>query len=538
MVGQDASNTIGLNPFNLSHRVDTRRPRGYVLLGGQLLGTLALASVALFGLRSAGRVSSNEQARVEGALARAKLALLGYAASYADQHSDGVASGISSGIGPGFLPCPDVDRDGSPDTACAKNASGELPWRRLGVPRQSIHYMLSDRFRNNPHKHVPLNSETLGQLHVGTRGQVVAVLAGRLLGSEAAEFDASSYLHPSSEEAGAGPLTPSQHSRGQTVVALTGPELARVVELRAITATKIALARFRNASWNPARVYPWLRRVDSTKLHWADVGLNRGTLPLHSQGLFGTGFYLVWYQPSAGVEARRALATLRVDVTDADGRCVWEGVRVFRCQGTGRAVLSSEGTVPAVVSAEVSVSLNVSEVIVGPPGPTRVRTRGFELHGVVPAAGHVWVNVRPVHRNGSGWTYWASSGHRIHVELGGIRYALAPGEEIPYWYLEHGWSELIHVGVSQGFGPSGGGECGERSPCLRVRSRGVQRAVAGVVVATGPPLQHQRRGQYASLGDYLEGRNAESNGLEFEVRPTTASFNDRVVAIPLTGPRR
>ena len=171
------------------------------------------------------------------------------------------------------------------------------------------------------------------------------------------------------------------------------------------------------------------------------------------------------------------------------------------------------------------------------PSDPPVRNAKYMHHQKPPPAPVKRVSLAPL-TNGSGWTYWASSGHRIHVELGGIRYALAPGEEIPYWYLEHGWSELIHVGVSQGFGPSGGGECGERSPCLRVRSRGVQRPVAGVVVATGPPLQHQRRGQYASLGDYLEGRNAESNGLAFEVRPTTASFNDRVVAIPLTGPRR
>ena len=83
--------------------------------------------------------------RTEAALAAARDALIGYAASYPDQHA--------GRHGPGYLPCPDRNGNGSPNTPCPRKSLGRLPWRRLGLhdPRdgagERLWYALADNFR-------------------------------------------------------------------------------------------------------------------------------------------------------------------------------------------------------------------------------------------------------------------------------------------------------------------------------------------------------------------------------------------------------
>lgn len=100
------------------------------------------------------------------ALAKAKEALIGYAASHPTL--------------PGSLPCPDSDNDGSANTS-GQNCSayiGRLPWKQLGLPDlrdgngECLWYAISTVFRNalsvssrTPASN-PLNSNTVGQLNV------------------------------------------------------------------------------------------------------------------------------------------------------------------------------------------------------------------------------------------------------------------------------------------------------------------------------------------------------------------------------------
>lgn len=102
------------------------------------------------------------------ALAKAKEALIGYAATYRDTHAGKVF---------GYLPCPDNDGDGSAGDCGSKDVTliGLLPWKTLGLPPlrdssgECLWYAVSGRFKNSP-KTDFLNWDTAGQLIVNDAG--------------------------------------------------------------------------------------------------------------------------------------------------------------------------------------------------------------------------------------------------------------------------------------------------------------------------------------------------------------------------------
>jgi type II secretory pathway pseudopilin PulG len=105
------------------------------------------------------------------ALAQAKEALIGYAAS--------VALTPGGGPRPGDLPCPDINDDGIAEASCG-NASGStgqnlrlgrLPWKTLGLPDlrdgngERLWYAVSNNFKKNTPTSI-LNSDTFGTITV------------------------------------------------------------------------------------------------------------------------------------------------------------------------------------------------------------------------------------------------------------------------------------------------------------------------------------------------------------------------------------
>lgn len=96
------------------------------------------------------------------ALAQAKEALIGFAATYRDNHPDQVW---------GYLPCPDNDNDGvaDPDSCGTRDETvvGRLPWKTLGLPPlldgsgECLWYVVSGNAKDSP-KTAVLNWDTPG----------------------------------------------------------------------------------------------------------------------------------------------------------------------------------------------------------------------------------------------------------------------------------------------------------------------------------------------------------------------------------------
>jgi hypothetical protein len=147
-----------------------KQQQGSALLMLLLVLGVAGAYLVLHSLRD---LRSEREQRTTQALAQAKEALLGFAASYADSHA---------GQANGYLPLPDlgssrnntiVSAEGMAAANFAGNATGltvlgRLPWRTLGLgplrdgSGECLWYAISGNFQD-VRKHSPLNWDTPGQ---------------------------------------------------------------------------------------------------------------------------------------------------------------------------------------------------------------------------------------------------------------------------------------------------------------------------------------------------------------------------------------
>ena len=239
------------------------RPPGGRSAQGAALLALMLALIAgsswllLSGLNGHAQLY-NRRAGSALALNHAKQALLFYAMNYPDLRANPEK-------GPGFLPCPDRNNDGRPETNCAASTGttlGRLPFTILGLddPRDSsgerLWYALSPQFRNVQSNHAVINSETPGQLSVDGNDDVVAVVLApgapvaaqhRRPGNAAADYlegvNASIADGAFSREAGNDQLT-----------VISRAELMAVLERRVLNEVRALLARYRAEH----SAYPWL----------------------------------------------------------------------------------------------------------------------------------------------------------------------------------------------------------------------------------------------------------------------------------------
>lgn len=145
---------------NVVPRISRRTQSGIVLVAlAVIIGLAALLLVAKL-TGNLTRASETDRRTVE-ALAQAKAALIGYAASYPERSLDPANS--SRFNPPGFLPCPDaspsISPEGNEDPSCGATdttAIGRLPWKSLGSAAirdgagECLWYAVSGNFKANP----------------------------------------------------------------------------------------------------------------------------------------------------------------------------------------------------------------------------------------------------------------------------------------------------------------------------------------------------------------------------------------------------
>jgi hypothetical protein len=148
-----------------------RRERGSALLIILALIGIGAAFLLVSALNKANQQIERDKITA-AALAQAKEALIGYAASVA--FSSGPCG--TDCARPGELPCPDnwpqgSVNEGSPTTPCTGNAIGRLPWKKLGLPDlrdaagERLWYAVSTNYKDSP-RVFPLNSDTPGTISV------------------------------------------------------------------------------------------------------------------------------------------------------------------------------------------------------------------------------------------------------------------------------------------------------------------------------------------------------------------------------------
>lgn len=209
-------------------------------------------------------------------LARAKEALLGFAAAYPEMVNNPPAD-----TGPGYLPCPDKPADdtnpakiGVSTSSCAISTGsslGRLPFRTLGVTDlrdssgERLWYVVSDNFRYNPQTK-PLNSETPGDLSVDGQNDIVAVifapgppLPGQNRSADPTQpayIDVTAYLDGENNNGGKLFTAVQSDTMNDRLVTITRQELMARVEQRILNQTALALKSYKTS--NPGGRYPWL----------------------------------------------------------------------------------------------------------------------------------------------------------------------------------------------------------------------------------------------------------------------------------------
>jgi hypothetical protein len=122
---------------------------GLALILFLTLFLLSSTGILLYRLNNRTGVMLEKQAQTARALAQAKEALIGYAATYAQTHL---------GQPQGYLPCPDYNGKGSASTCgdAGHSVIGRFPWRTLGLPPlrdgsgECLWYAVSGTYKNNP----------------------------------------------------------------------------------------------------------------------------------------------------------------------------------------------------------------------------------------------------------------------------------------------------------------------------------------------------------------------------------------------------
>ncbi len=234
-----------------------RRPR-LNQHGQALLAALAILAIGIgaliYGLAGPTAATLDNDRKTSAAVAQAKEALIGYAASDSNR--------------PGSLPCPDIDNNGSAQLFAGSDCPsyiGRLPWRTLGLPDprdgtgERLWYAVSRDFARNPSGAPALNSNAAGQLTITGAAPLNNVIAivfapGAVVGSQvrdaANQNSAANYLEGGNEASGTTTFTtgPASGSFNDKLLAITGEALFTVVETRIAREARAVLQSFYGAN--------------------------------------------------------------------------------------------------------------------------------------------------------------------------------------------------------------------------------------------------------------------------------------------------
>ena len=533
-----ASGTCGAHgPFGPQH--------GAALLALVLALALGSGLVTIEWIEAAAR-SSHAARRTEAALAAARDALIGYAASYPDQHA--------GRHGPGYLPCPDRSGNGSPNTPCPAASLGRLPWRRLGLhdPRdgagERLWYALDRRFRANGYKHRPLNGDTAADLVVDGRSGVAAVILspGPALAFQDRSrdrFDPAQYLEGGNEAPGnrtyvsrGAPSSLPDDRFNDRVAAISRDELMAAAGRRALAAARAAIEGYRDAPWNSG-VLPWLAPWTAPAGGALPVpGVTAGRLPLATSGSPLRTSFRVTGSPAGGSvsasgtvdPAALGLAGQGLDVPA--GQCARTVPARIDCAGESRTVRGPGRQ--RVFRFDLHFA---GDPVIEPPASTDLRRRGVRGAEWVADSRVEIIDLAGGTRTGRGEVRFSPGPLRGTLAVEGVAHPLGSGDEVPEWLLDNEWHRFLAVAVAPAFTAGGPGACGMPGRCLELVRTGFdgvedESDAIAIAILAGTGLAHQHRGSRAAV-EWFEGENANPVNLRYEARHASDSFNDQVLAI-------
>lgn len=181
------------------------------------------------------------------ALAKAKEALIGYAATYRDTHP---APGPMYNQVFGYLPCPASDGNGVAGNCGSKDVTliGLLPWKTLGLPPlrdssgECLWYAVSGSHKDNPQT-TTMNWDTVGQIVVNDPGgAILASGVAAVIFSPRGVIGSQDRTPVGATECGGGTTVAAYLDGGDPIYAATVPAAGATTTLTVATTASIANA--------------------------------------------------------------------------------------------------------------------------------------------------------------------------------------------------------------------------------------------------------------------------------------------------------
>ena len=461
-----------------------------MLLTMIVLGGAYLLLTSLNG--SSGKLLQNQQ--TVDALAQAKDALIGHALTYADQHA---------GQPQGYLPCPDLDGDGTADGACgAANESviGRLPWRTLDLPPlrdgsgACLWYVVSGTYKNNPK--LALTSDTDGMLLVENQAGATVIGVTPIKQAIAIVFAPGQLFAPQDRSFTRGTRTEC----GSTTPGDAGNNAANYLE---------ALGDINNA----------------TGFDIAAAGLSSGSDPLPAS-LPSVFVNAAIVKDTEGniVFNDALLAITPVDFSRVYHRMdEWVAARVVNCLQAYQSQATNNGKFPWTSAinplgyndAEGQLYGRVSNEI----GAGNINNLdGFnDTLASDPAMTSAWIN--------------EPSPPLPQSNIRCFNDTIVADLNWEWWWWS-AWKEMVFVGIDSDFAPNGTATL----PAARLTLDGANEAA--VVFISGRKLAGQSRdtnAEKANINNYLEADNAQTGDDAFISGPASNAFNDVVLPVTSVG---
>lgn len=556
-----------------------RRDAGAALLL-VVAACVVMATAMLAGRLSVGRIRQIMDRRTAAALAEARAALIGYAASDPNR--------------PGELPCPDFDGDARVTVAQdyrgtrCRTLTGWLPTYTLRLEDlrdgagERLWYAVTDEYRAGAP--AALSSEMPGGLSLDGRDDVVAVLfgPGDALGRQARGRGVTAGLAIGDHLEGGSAVPGTQDfmtggtgdglaggvATNDRALAITRADLMAVVEQRVLSEVGLALAEY--ARWTDrggGGAFPWPLALGTDPEPAGGAGrLSRqGRLPFHVPGAwFATDFVVDAWEVAGGTVrlGRRGAGTLDAGVLErgggqrvtagadaGSGRCAWTNLQTVTCRGEAVEICAAPRTACVLPPGVARRVWYFDLVFTGTATVRQPTADGQATRDVSVVSGGVAAGEGPLVRVtdydatggelGSGELWAAAGGCVGAVRVSGIR--LYPA--LPEWYGKNGWDRQIFLVLAAGAAPGAvpGRRCRAGVDCLTLRDwagQVLRDDVPALLLAAGPPLSGQERDPGASGSDavgctpgglcaYLEEDNANGDDV-FTVAAPGPRFNDRI----------
>lgn len=515
------------------------KQRGYALLILIALLTTAAATVTVNALTNNGNNQIARDKITAAALAQARDALIGRAASDANR--------------PGSLPCPDTNNDGVAELFVGNdcpNYIGRLPWKTLDLPDlrdgagEHLWYVLSSSFRDD-NTAQPINSDTVGNRQVYTpntpydqagvlmTNTAVAlvispgdVLAAQNRGS-ANVNDATQYLESlncpincrnNAVPAGpfiAGPIKDVNNNMilNDQLALISHDNLMPVVEKAVGKRIAIMLNAHLSNYWGTS-LYPFAATFSnpSSSRYTPSFGNTNGLLPITA----------VWNSnPDYAISG--GSATVSCDLNEGNNFLNNARARCSISDISGTPSITITGTLNYLGLWRKYDLSNADEV--------RIRRSGVYYPATDPALAGMNPTINYTVNANSSVTVTFTGNLLSGVTRIELRDVVVDTNND--WFTKNNWQQLTYYAVSPGYAPGGGNSCtplpGSPS-CLTVygRSGGNNKRVA--IVMVGEPLAGHTHPS-SNISDYLEGENATPSDFIYENGARSSTFNDQVFVV-------